>query len=86
MKNYNKLMKTLSCTANKGSEERGVLQWRMTFHCHSHDTLKSGSKIQTLLDCYVFDPNLFNWHSNVWHLTDLLEYHNLYKQIETTGR
>ena len=24
----------------------------MTLHCNSHDTLKSGSKIQTLLDCY----------------------------------
>ena len=25
-----------------------VLQWRMTLHCNYHDTLKSGSNIQTL--------------------------------------
>ena len=31
-----------------------VLQRRMILHCDSHDTLKSGSNIQTLLDCYVF--------------------------------
>ena len=31
-----------------------VLQRRVTLDCNSHDSLKSGSNIQTLLDCYVF--------------------------------
>ena len=37
----------------------------MTLHCNSHDTLKSESNIQMLLDCRVYAPNPFDWHSNV---------------------
>ena len=31
-----------------------VLQLRMALHCNFHDSLKLGSNIQTLLDCYMF--------------------------------
>ena len=52
--NHKKLMKTLSYTVNKiVPRYMTVSKWRMTLHCNSHDTLKSGSSIQTLLDCYV---------------------------------
>ena len=44
-------MKTLNCTANKCSKVHDVIQWRMTLHCNSHDTMKSWSNIQTSLDC-----------------------------------
>ena len=47
-------MKTLNCAANKSAYDvkvHDVLQWRMTLHCNSHDTVESGSNIQTSLHC-----------------------------------
>ena len=35
----------------KCSKVHDVIQWRMTLHCNSHDTMKSESNIQTSLDC-----------------------------------
>ena len=53
--NHDKLMKTLSCTVNKSVPRyMPYYYWRMILHCNSHDTLKLGSNIWTLLDCYVF--------------------------------
>ena len=43
-----------------------LLQRRMTLHCNSHDTLKSGNNIQTLSDFLRVDaPDLRDWNSNV---------------------
>ena len=79
-------MKRLSCTANTSvpwHKDTWRVKRRMTLYRSSHDTLKSGSNIQTSPDFLrAYAPNLFVWNSNFWKLTDPLERHvNSFKWI-----
>ena len=84
-------MKTLNCTANKSVPLRKGT-WRIIvkddialLFWWYFEIRKQHSNVVRLLRIYT--PNLFDWHSNVWHLIDQLERHaNSYKRIETTGR
>ena len=81
----NKIMKTLSCTANK-SVCRYVTYYSKGCHCTAILMIlwnqEATFNIVRLLCIYPFE-----WHSNISHLIDLLECNtNSWKCIETTER
>ena len=67
-------MKTLTDWA--ALQTKVANKWHcIALYCIAYWYFEVRSNIQMSLDCYLFCPNLFDRHSNVWHLIDPLERH-----------